>query len=480
MTTDEPITLSMAWGIDQDVIKKVGAIDVTLNCDTNLFIDPLLLAESTNKDFRECASAAYESRFHQLIELLTASTAVDDAAWRAAKKRISFHEIGYTHLGYSAGTSGSGFGEKLAESLISTAKEVVSLGVNNPNLFVALALFEDGVGADRISDMTTNIIIECLARFTTSTCTHIKIDTKSFEIKGNSYDLPPNPLKPTEPILLVPADIVRDLPIASDWSTVSVAARETEDLRERVNAHIGEIWKAKTRRDKEEVLRNALRSKKSFDTLLELIQYAADEPYDIANDHRGEIYPANIRRNISRIQPLDLHKYSGRKLNLAEVDEVVVAIIAQFKSLIEDRGLWKELWDDKQENARLEKAMQRLLYAVALSYCDANDLDISPESDGGAGPVDFKVSNGANSKVLLELKRSTNSKLVDGYTKQLNAYRAAEGTIQAHYVVIDIGGLTPIKMKGLSDARSTAIKAGLNPSEIVIIDGNIQKSASKR
>ncbi|WP_191578615.1 hypothetical protein [Achromobacter insolitus] len=480
MATNEPITLSMAWNLDQDVVKKIGVIDVTLNCDTNLFIDPLLLAESANKDFRECASAAYEARFIQLIELLTASKEVDDIAWRAAKKRISFHEIGYTHLGYSSGTGGSGFGEKLAQNLLTTAKEVIGLGVTNPNLFVALALFEDGVGADRISDMTTNIIIECLARFTASVCTQMKIGTQTFDIKGSKHELPVNPIKPSEPILLVPADIVRDLPIASDWSSVSAAARETEELRERVNSQIGEIWKARTRREKDDVLNRALQSKKTFDTLLDLISYAADEPYDIKNDHRGEIYPANIRRNISKAQPLDLVRFSNRALNLSEVDEIVCSIINQFKSLIEDRGLWKELWDDKQENARLEKAMQRLFYAVALSYCDANNLDISPESDGGAGPVDFKVSNGANSKVLLELKRSTNSKLVDAYTKQLDAYRAAEGTTRAYYVVIDIGNLTPMRIKQLSDARSVVIQAGLNPSEIVFIDGNVQKSASKR
>ncbi|MGN6222451.1 hypothetical protein [Pseudoxanthomonas sp.] len=480
MSEDEPITLSMAWGIAQDVITRAGAIDVTLNCDTNLFIDPLLLSEASNKDFRECASTAYEGRFNQLIELLAASKSVDDAAWRAAKKKISFHEIGYTHLGYSSGTSGSGFGDKLAGNLISTAKEVVSLGVDNPNLFVALALFEDGVGADRISDMTTNIIVACLARFTASACSDIGVATEKFKIGGVFYDLPPNPIKRSEPILLVPKDVVRDLPVASDWNSVGSAARETEDLRERVNAHIGEIWKAKTRKDKEEVRKNAMRSKASFETFLEVIRNAADESYDVKNDHRGEIYPADLRRGISRAQPLDLHKYSNRKLSLDEVDEVVVAIISQFKDLVENRGLWKEFWDDRQENPRLEKAMQRIFYAVALSYCEANDLDISPESDGGAGPVDFKVSGGARSKVLLELKRSTNPKLVDGYTKQLEAYRASEGTTRAHYVVIDVGGLTPAKMKGLSDARSDLIKAGLEPSEFVIIDGGVQKSASKR
>jgi len=476
----EPITLSMAWGIHSDAISAIGAIDVTLNCDTNLFIDPLLLADASNPEFRDCATAAYEGRFVQLIELLSASKEPEDVAWRAARKRLAFHEVPYTHLGYSSGTGGSGFGESLGGNLLATAKQVVDLGIENPNLFVALALFEDGVGADRISDMTTNIIVDCLARFTSSACDHIGIATVPFKLNGTMCQLPPNPLRRTDPILLVPKDIVRDLPIATDWGSVGSAARETEDLRERVNAHIGDIWSAKSRRDKEALRKNVLRSKESFETLLEVLRNAADEPYDVTNDHRGEIYPAMIRREIARQQPLDLLSYSGRKLTLDEVDDVVKAIIDQFKRLIEDRGLWKELWDDKQVRARLEKAMQRLFYAVALSYCEANDLDISPESDGGAGPVDFKVSAGASAKVLLELKRSSNSKLVDAYTKQLDAYRKSEGTARAHYIVIDIGGMTPAKIKGLSDARSEAIKSGLTPSEIVIIDGSVQKSASKR
>ncbi|MBN8223485.1 MAG: hypothetical protein J0L89_01545 [Xanthomonadales bacterium] len=470
----------MMWEIDQDAITVAGAIDVTLNCDTNLFIDPLLLAEASDKEFRDCATAAYELRFGQIIELLAASKKIDDVAWRAAKKQISFHEVGYTHLGYSSGEGGSGFGEKLAGNMLATAKEVVDLGVENPNLFVALALFEEGVGADRISDMTTNIVIECLAKFTSRKCKDLGVGTKEFVLNGATHQLPPNPLKETEPVLLVPKDIVRDLPIASDWSSVGAAAKETADLRDRVNANIGEIWKAKTRKDKDEIRRNAMRSKKSFETLLEVLRNAADESYDVDNDHRGEIYPANIRRSIAKEVPLDLKLYSGKKLGQKEVDEVARAIIDKFKELIEDRGLWKELWDDRHEHARMEKAMQRLFYAVALSYCEANDLDISPESDGGAGPVDFKVSSGASAKVLIELKRSSNPKLVDGYTKQLDAYRNSEGTLLAYYVIIDVGGLTSKKMGKLSEARSAVLAEGLKPSEFVIIDGNVQKSASKR
>nr|WP_161578688.1 hypothetical protein [Stenotrophomonas rhizophila] len=95
-------------------------------------------------------------------------------------------------------------------------------------------------------------------------------------------------------------------------------------------------------------------------------------------------------------------------------------------------------------------------------------------------PVDFKMSNGANVKVLAELKRSTNPKLVAGYTKQLEAYKGAEGTTQAFYVVIDIRNLSSQKMSELSRTRSARLEAGLPASEICIVDGRPQRSASKR
>ncbi|MCK6231591.1 hypothetical protein [Stenotrophomonas indicatrix] len=480
MASNEPVTLSMAWKVTQAQLESVGAIDVTLNCDTNLFIDPLLLDDASDDDFAQCATEAYTSRFEKICALLAESKEGGDLADRSARNLLKFHEVPYTHLGYSSGTSGSGFGSQLIDNLAINAKQAISIGVRDPNLFMVLCLFEAGVGPDRISDMTTNILVDCLAAFTLRACTRLEIQVQDFTLAGKKHQLPWNPLKPSEPILLVPRDIVRDLPIAADWSAISEAAQVTEDLKNRVSAQIGDIWRAKTRRDKDETLKIALKSKTSFDMLLDLLRTAADAPYDLKNDHRGEIYPADLRERIAATEPLSLHQYSGRTLNLAEATDAVKKIIDKFKSLIEDKGLWKELWNEKLTTARLEKAMQRLFYAVAAAYCEANNLDLSPESDAGCGPVDFKMSNGANVKVLAELKRSTNSKLVAGYTKQLEAYKGAEGTTQAFYIVIDIGNLSSSKISDLSRERSARIESNLPASEIVIIDGHPQKSASKR
>ena len=59
---------------------------------------------------------------------------------------------------------------------------MIQLGVEDPDLFVALALFEDNVGADRISDMTTRIILSCLIVFSQDVAKKLGILLAEFEI----------------------------------------------------------------------------------------------------------------------------------------------------------------------------------------------------------------------------------------------------------------------------------------------------------
>jgi hypothetical protein len=102
--------------------------------------------------------------------------------------------------------------------------------------------------------------------------------------------------------------------------------------------------------------------------------------------------------------------------------------------------LWKDLWDENQSIHRNEKASQRMFFAISDSYCKANNLALTPEADTGNGPVDFKISQGSNEVVLVEIKLSTNN-ILKGYQKQLEIYKNAERTNKAYYIVIDIGGL---------------------------------------
>lgn len=42
---------------------------------------------------------------------------------------------------------------------------------------------------------------------------------------------------------------------------------------------------------------------------------------------------------------------------------------------------------------------------------------------------------------MVEIKLSTNHKVVAGYTKQLEAYKDAEETTRGFFIVIDVGGM---------------------------------------
>jgi hypothetical protein len=127
--------------------------------------------------------------------------------------------------------SGSGSGAFTTAGVMKTAKAIVDLGIDDPDLFVAMGLFEDGIGPDRISDMATNVIFRDLIAFNTRIVRELGIQTKKVTMtlkSGEVYsaDLVINPFedKVEAPVILVPTDVLRDLPIATDWSDVAAAA----------------------------------------------------------------------------------------------------------------------------------------------------------------------------------------------------------------------------------------------------------------
>jgi glutaredoxin len=115
---------------------------------------------------------------------------------------------------------------------------------------------------------------------------------------------------------------------------------------------------------------------------------------------------------------------------------------------------------------------------VAHAYCKANNLDLTPEADTGNGPVDFKVSAGFTGRVLVEIKLSTNGKVVKGYSRQLERYKTAEEALKGYYVVIDVGKMGE-KEKNLLALKNCAAASGESTSPIIFIDGIRRLSASK-
>jgi hypothetical protein len=472
----DPRLFSSYFGVAPSSLKRLGIFDPILNVDSRLFIDPLLLKASAHKEISVDAVRQYERHFAKIIALLKASKAKGDIAWRSAGGLIRSPEIKGTCLGYGAASiQGSAVGRQLTGVILQTAKEVVDLGVEDPDLFTALVLFEEGIGADLISDMTTNVILPNLLAFNKRVLSLIQVKTQPFEIGDQRYSLPRNPFtRQITPVILVPLDILRNLPVASDRSEIDDVVSKNRQLRNRVSQYIGEIWQAKTLRDKAKVKSAALSSKSAFLALLEVIKDAKGKPYDLEGDPDG-LY-AWLRAGIEAASKYPLEIKKPEKHDLDSIASVVNRIVDQFRVLIEEKGLWKELWHGRKP--RKEKSAQRLFFAVADSYCKFNDLDISPEADSGAGPVDFKFADGYKARALVEIKLSTNPKLLHGYEKQLEAYKKAEGSVSAQYLVIDLGNMAS-KRKGLFALRDRMKSEGERASEITIVDGIRKPSASR-
>lgn len=470
-----PTLFSAYFGVPPQALTAAGLIDPFLDVDMPLFIDPVLLAKSGNKTINTAATGRFRRHFEILVRMLNISKAEDDAAWKAARRQLDLSEPPENGLGYGgSGRSGNSRPEDIREAILRTSKEIITLGASDPEMISLMGFFEEDVGPDTISDMTTTVIIEDLAAITEAFCQTNGVPLFSSEICA-SHKLPKyvDPQGRSAPIVLIPEDIVRELPIANDWSDIERAAMENARIRERVNRLLGGIARP-TVADRKHALRGAaLGSQADFDFFLAAVKEnvgSYDPNLDALGYYRLKAIVANGFPGLKQPTRYDL------KLGPGEIMRIVKDTIDQFKRHVEAGNLWEELWIGGKP--KKERASQLIYYAIADAFCKANDLDISPEANMGGGPIDFKFSSGYQARVLVEMKRSGGT-VVHGYEKQLEFYKTASQTEFGVFVIIDYGDLGN-KLNEVRRIREQRLKQGERASEIVVIDATRKSSASKR
>jgi hypothetical protein len=457
-----PTSVTQLLKINPIEFGKAGAFDAILDIDTHLFIDPFLLKGTSASEL----SKSYEKihcHFEAVIKILCCAKESGDIFYRQAEKLLIFPEIKGICIGYSKkGTSGSGMGPTLRKQLLKTAKGIIDAGIKDPEMFELIGLFEEGVGADRISDMVARIIQDDLVEFSFNVF-------RNFEIG----EIPLNPFN-GRPIIVVPRDILRDLPVAHDWSDIDYVVTANEELRRRVNELIGMTWKNATQRIPKYKFKEFLMGNPELiKELIKAYKKKKGLQYDFENDPAGQVVWHQAALEFTTSYPLTLFLKS--KPSPDEVYEVVLKICNKFKELIEDNNLAKLLYD--KGKPKHEEAAQLLFYGIADSYCETNNLDLARESNGGRGPVDFKVSKGYGARVVVEVKLTTNPRLIHGFEKQLPIYEEAERTKKGVYLVIDVGGSRK-RLKKFSDVANAA-SSKKNCPKVILVDGGLKPSASK-
>ncbi len=470
-----PTLFSTYFRVPSQAMAAAGLIDPFLDVDVPLFIDPVLLEKSSNNIINTNAIARFRKHFEMLVRILTISKAENDAAWKGARRQLDLSEPPENGLGYGgSGRSGSSRPKDIRETILRTSKEIITLGASDPEMISLMGFFEEDVGPDTISDLTTTVIMDDLAAITEAFCQANGVPLFSFKV-CTSHKLPKfvDRKGRAVPIVLVPEDIVRELPIANDWSDIERAAMENAHIRDRVNQFLGSIIRP-TVADRKHALRSAaLGSPDDFDFFLTAVKEnvrSYDPNLDVLGYYRLK---SIIAKGFPGLKQATLYNL---KLDPNEIMRVVKDTIALFKRHVEAGNLWEELWVGNKP--KKERASQLIYYAIADAFCKANDLDISPEANMGGGPIDFKFSSGYQARVLVEMKRSDGT-VVRGYERQLEFYKTASQTEFGVFIVIDYGDLGN-KVNTIRRIRDERLKKGERASEIVVIDATRKASASKR
>src|SRR5450759_1872856 len=183
-----PKSVTQALKISKKAFARTGALNTILDVDTRLFIDPLLLRDTRIPELQGSAHRV-EHRFGSILRLLKHSQAQHDIWERRAEQLMLFPEVKGICIGYSAkGTSGSGMGQELRQRLLADAKEIIRVGIEQPDIFELAGLFEEDIGPDRISDMVAGIIKVDLVAYTKGVFLQLNVIQEGQPIPINPYN----------------------------------------------------------------------------------------------------------------------------------------------------------------------------------------------------------------------------------------------------------------------------------------------------
>lgn len=466
-----PTLFSERYGISGENLDLANLLDPYVDCDTPLFIDPLLIGKSANQTLQSEGLNEFRQYFDDVVRLLAISETESDPAWRAAERRLSLKEPAENGLGYGRSKrAGNSRPAEVRTQLLQTVKHVIRLGSKDPEMLSLMGFLEAGVGPDTISDFTTVAMSGALAKITHEFCQTFGIPV--FDNDLSDLKLPIITKRGRDrPIVLVPRDVLRDLPVTDSWQDVWEAAEHNRILRDKLSIMLAGIARPTVVEQKEAIKRAVTQSSDVFDAFLSAVKEAATS-YDQNDDIKGFYAFRDFIRsnsNFATDKTYDIRKSPD------DVMRLILDALSVFKHNVENGNLWELLWAGNQP--KRERAAQLIFFGIADGYCKAHSIDNISEPNFGGGPVDFAFGDGCNSRVIVEMKRS-NGQVISGYNKQLERYKKSARTDFAIFVVIDYGDGRK-KIESIKKTYEQKIVRGERAAEIVVINAAKKVSPSK-
>ncbi len=449
-----------------DELDLRGVFDPIMNEDSNFFINLQRLKKTSIPEFSN-SYQRIQDYFRRIIKLLDKAQNADktDVFYKQALKLFDFSEVNGICLGYAKGKKGTGFGPVLSKQVINTAFSIVKAGINDPEFFELLPLFQENVGADRLSDMIATLIIEDIKEYTKRVNNELGINSDNYPEYQFREGFLINPFK-EDILLLVPIDVLHKLPVAESWEEIDLVVVQNSTLRAEMNDEVAQEWTKYSTKERKSYLRQTVfEAPDAFNRVLNGYRIEELDEFDPTIDFQYFLSKVwqSIEKNFScksEIAVSDSYSASMDLINL-------------FKRWVENNKGWEVICS--VESRKREKLLQRIVHGFGLSLIETNNLDISCEPDEGRGPVDFKISRGQDITII-EVKLTSNNQYLHGYEVQIEEYGRAERTDHMIYVLIDMGN--PLKVKKVQGLHDKLYNEGNNPPALIIIDAAEKKSAS--
>ncbi|HSH55980.1 MAG TPA: hypothetical protein VK983_04095 [Candidatus Limnocylindrales bacterium] len=441
------IYFSDYFGVNRKDIEMYGAIDISLIGDIPLFIDPFLIFESDKQDYKLLHQNIIDYlRFLKIMAPEAISSAGKRKAW------FYFSEVEQNWLGFSNSSNrGAGLGEKFSQSLSSGLGKILgSVGdekISSGTHLEKLCLLSEGIGRDRISDLTVNLIKGYLAEYTQSfaeryiepnllrdiVVNRANFDYRTLRWKPKVYKLPYY-LEQEDYVLLTPSDMLtKDDTLINSSSFHSALSTlpnsiDNEQQRETINSYINSIMPEEpTLEEKRQVYRKAA---KEYPVLIDIFIKQQEETGEKAISvsaakvqYAEEIFIDNAKYAMAELTAKTSF-YDPECKDKGNSFEEALRRVGILKQFIEDNDGYRCFYDGSGNRVHNESELQRLFKLIWLAH--GNIYDINPETNHGRGPVDFTISYGANDKTYVEFKLASNSKLEQNLSKQIETYQKAD------------------------------------------------------
>ena len=487
------IYFSDYFEIDHNVIENYGALDIALVCDNPAFVDPFLIF--ANSKYKKQHS--FIIRYLELLKNKAVVNSDNELNSGDFQHYYKFPEVKQAWLGYSVdGNAGLGLGPLFAESLYKNLNKIfANFGkekITKSAHIEKLCLVEEGVGIDKISDLTLNLIKGFILEYTQEFALK-NIDQKfikEFPVKKTSFDFNTGLWKDgrfklpffeyknkVDFVLLVPQDVLtsHDTWISkNDFlqnNTKIFSSIENEELRTKLNKYFQDCLLTKVGKNKKIIKDESQKSKKvallktiqEYPQILDYyIKQKENDSDEALKNHVAIPEKINFYFDTENIQ----QSFAERSFNKINLFDDFLERMKFFKKVLESNS--KDL---QIKGAKLQEKQLQLMFKMATF---GSLFDYNSEVNNGRGPIDFIVSMGSNDKIGLEFKLASNAKLRQNLQNQGVIYQQDSNLRHVVKVIFYFDSDELRRVNGILKE----LKKQADDNEIFLIDCRKKESAS--